>query len=593
MTGVKTELVRNHATKETFTPTADIPRSTVQSAIEYIRSLIAGFAPNTADYLVKTADSGLSAERVVTDTPTVAWDWATAGQAKANIPDNAITYAKLQQEAAVRVVGNPTSGTANLQAIAAGSDDTLLRRVASALSFGQLTAGMFPANVVADAALRQSGGTSVVGRADTAAGNVADIVANSDDTLLRRVGATLSWGALTIGMFGANLVTYAKIQQVSATSRILGRRTAAAGDIEECTLSQILDFVGSAANGDILYRTGGVWSRLGIGSNGQVLTVASSLPSWAASSGGGSPSLAQGRLTLQTGVPVMTTTQSAKTTIYYTPYKGRYVPIYDGSSLVMTDIGGELSQATTDSTKSPAAVANNANYDLFVWNDSGTIRCTRGPAWTSDTARGTGAGTTELAGVLGIYVNAVAITNGPAANRGTYVGTVRSNGSAQIDHIFGTTANPPTAGFFGIWNYYNRTQLSTFVADTATAWTYSGSTFRSANNSTNNRVSFISGLAEDAVHAAYGQSSVSGASGTGVVGIGLDSTSTPSGYSLPAGVSGASTVGPATAYFSGAPQIGFHFLQAIEVASNGVSQTFHWAGITADPPTGLVVRLWL
>jgi hypothetical protein len=44
----------------------------------------AGGAPTTADYLVKTADATLSAERVVTDTSTVTVDWATAGQAKFN-----------------------------------------------------------------------------------------------------------------------------------------------------------------------------------------------------------------------------------------------------------------------------------------------------------------------------------------------------------------------------------------------------------------------------------------------------------------------------------------------------------------------------
>lgn len=42
-------------------------------------------APTTADYLVKTADAGLSAERVVTDTTSVIWDWGTAGQAKAQV----------------------------------------------------------------------------------------------------------------------------------------------------------------------------------------------------------------------------------------------------------------------------------------------------------------------------------------------------------------------------------------------------------------------------------------------------------------------------------------------------------------------------
>ena len=42
----------------------------------------------------------------------------------------------------------------------------------------------------------------------------------------------------------------------------------------------------------------------------------------------------QGRLTLQSATPVMTTTQSAKTTIYYTPYQGDTLPLYNGSAMV-------------------------------------------------------------------------------------------------------------------------------------------------------------------------------------------------------------------------------------------------------------------
>jgi hypothetical protein len=43
-----------------------------------------GGAPTTSDYLVKTSDAGLSAERVVTDTSTIRWDWTTSGLVKAN-----------------------------------------------------------------------------------------------------------------------------------------------------------------------------------------------------------------------------------------------------------------------------------------------------------------------------------------------------------------------------------------------------------------------------------------------------------------------------------------------------------------------------
>ena len=71
-----------------------------------------------ADYLVKTANATLTAERVVTDTPSITVDWGTAGQAKfqrealtgdvtaaqnsnaTTIANNAVTNAKLNDMAA-------------------------------------------------------------------------------------------------------------------------------------------------------------------------------------------------------------------------------------------------------------------------------------------------------------------------------------------------------------------------------------------------------------------------------------------------------------------------------------------------------------
>lgn len=81
-------------------------------------------------------------------------------------------------------------------------------------------------------------------------------------------------------------ITYAKIQNISATSRILGRKTAGSGSTEECTLSQVLDFIGSAAQGDILYRGAAAWARLGAGTSGHFLKTqgAGANPTWAATS---------------------------------------------------------------------------------------------------------------------------------------------------------------------------------------------------------------------------------------------------------------------------------------------------------------------
>jgi hypothetical protein len=80
-----------------------------------------------------------------------------------------------------------------------------------------------------------------------------------------------------------NTVTYAKMQDVSATSKVIGRKTSGSGDPEECSLSDILDFIGSAAQGDILYRGSSAWERLAAGTSGQFLKTQGSgaNPIWA------------------------------------------------------------------------------------------------------------------------------------------------------------------------------------------------------------------------------------------------------------------------------------------------------------------------
>lgn len=48
---------------------------------------------------------------------------------------------------------------------------------------------------------------------------------------------------------------------VSATSKILARKSSGSGAIEEASLSEILDFIGSAAQGDVLVRGTSAWQR--------------------------------------------------------------------------------------------------------------------------------------------------------------------------------------------------------------------------------------------------------------------------------------------------------------------------------------------
>lgn len=83
-----------------------------------------GGAPTNAEYIVGATDATLSNERLVTDTATVAWDLATSGQAKANVPDDSITYAKIQNvSGASLLLGRGAGGGAgDVQEITLGTN---------------------------------------------------------------------------------------------------------------------------------------------------------------------------------------------------------------------------------------------------------------------------------------------------------------------------------------------------------------------------------------------------------------------------------------------------------------------------------------
>lgn len=371
-----------------------------------------------------------------------------------------------------------------------------------------------------------------------------------------------------------------------------------------------------------------------------------------------------GRLTLVTGTPIMTTTQASKTTIFYTPYLGNYVPLYDGTTFVSTEFS-ELSQLTTDATKSPAAAAADACYDMFVWNDAGTLRCTRGPLWantstvtltiaspcvvtwnahgllegtpitfsnsggalptgitagtiyyvaqnpatntfsfstsvtnamnntrvnTSGTqsgtqsctsraliGRGTGAGTSQLTLTKGIWLNTNAITNGPAALRGTYVGTIRTDASSQVNwHVI-------VAGSGGgvcrqdVWNMYNRVKQVSHLEDNGTTYTYSATALRATRGSVNNRIWFTFGQVPDLVEfLRYGDIGV--ASGANASGIAMGFDSTIAG-SISQGANYLTTTGsllqhylPDVSNFGGV--IGSHFVTMLESADGSNATTF-------------------
>jgi hypothetical protein len=123
---------------------------------------------------------------------------------------------------------------------------------------------------ITDGKLRNSGALSVIGRSANSAGDPADISATpASDAVLRESGSVIGWGTVATAGIANDAITYAKIQNVSATDRLLGRDTAAAGDIEEISLGASLEFSGSGS-----IQRAALTGDVTAAANGNVTTIA-------------------------------------------------------------------------------------------------------------------------------------------------------------------------------------------------------------------------------------------------------------------------------------------------------------------------------
>jgi len=140
--------------------------------------------------------------------------------------------------------------------------------------------------------LAQGSALSVLGVAGNATADVASIAAGTDHQVLRRSGTALGFGALNLAQAAAvtGKLPFANLEDVTGPV-IAARTTASAGALTAHTLSAILDFIGSAAQGDLLYRGAAGWARLAAGTSGRFLQTlgAGADPAWASAAiGGGS-----------------------------------------------------------------------------------------------------------------------------------------------------------------------------------------------------------------------------------------------------------------------------------------------------------------
>jgi hypothetical protein len=293
----------------------------------------------------------------------------------------------------------------------------------------------------------------------------------------------------------------------------------------------------------------------------------------------------QGRLTLESGVAVPLTDQLSKTDIFFTPFEGANVPIFDGA-LIGSYVYAELTLGI-DATNHLASKL----YDLFVVLLDGSPVLGSGPAWTNVTTR-----SAALVLLNGIYVNAAAMnlydstsgTTSISALQATYVGTFCSLSAGNaFDATYARL----------LYNAYNRIYRTlNHYTEVTNSWNYSTQTWRIVNADNGNNIQVLQGLQIEpidlrAIHAVKNSTSTSRSASTG---IGVDSTTVNSAtVNAPADCTDAARA-LLSAEFNAYVGLGYHVLNWLEIGAGTDTQTWYGdGGIGSDRlQTGMQGYSW-
>ena len=206
----------------------------------------------------------------------------------------------------------------------------------------------------------------------------------------------------------------------------------------------------------------------------------------------------QGRLTLTTLTPVTTADVTAATSVFWTPYQGNRLALYDGVSAGGL---GWLEYIFSEITIPVPAVANTI-YDVFAFATGGAVSI-EVLAWTNDTTRAT----------------ALVLQDGILSKTGAL--TRRYLGSFRTTAVAGQTEDSVAKRW--VWNYYNRVPRRMARFETTATWAYTTATIRQQNGSTLNQLDCLVGWPEITVDATYHASAAVTVAGV-TIGIGEDST---------------------------------------------------------------------
>lgn len=271
--------------------------------------------------------------------------------------------------------------------------------------------------------------------------------------------------------------------------------------------------------------------------------------------GGGATATPQnasnGRLTLTSDTPVLSTDVTAAATLFLTPYNGNQVAVWDGSNFTPVT----FTQLSLDI----GALAADTVYDIIVSNPAAPALSA--VAWATATARAT-----ALTRVNGV----------PTVNAENYLGTIATNAASRCNMMFApAAANGGSGNRLDVWNMYNRVDVCSVNIDNAASYAYKVG-LRRKNNNANNDIIFVCGLAEDMIEAInVAEATISATTVIGMISIGYDAVAIDAQSLQMMGQPPGGGNGGFISSLRRMPTIGRHSVIPLEEGNNGAG-TITW-----------------
>jgi hypothetical protein len=256
-----------------------------------------------------------------------------------------------------------------------------------------------------------------------------------------------------------------------------------------------------------------------------------------------------GRLSLESGVPVSTADQTAKTSVYFMPYHGNKISLYNTDTTLWTV--HEFSQLTF----ALSGLTADRNYDLYVYSVNGVVTVdNNGPTtWGSsnDTSR-------QAASALELQDGVLVKKD---AHNYRYLGTIRTTSTT------GQCEDSLTKRL--VWNAYHRVDRAMYYLPTGvSSWTYTLAAWQQRSSTPPSQVECVSGQDGDSITAdlwVYAQNNSAATTTYMSVGIGESADTPVTGCILvPATADVTDSKKPSSAHLRKQKSEGYHVYKWLE-----------------------------